>query len=100
MSILQLTKVLAHLTSTIQAVLPARLNSCFFQQQQVQALKEKKTYLANISLKKNSKQELLWWIKNLEIFSGTSLLKQALQVVLQTDASLSGWGAVLQGKSI
>ena len=32
MSILQLIKVLGYLTSTIQAVLPARLNSRFFQQ--------------------------------------------------------------------
>ena len=59
-SILQLTKVLAHLTSTIQAVLPVRLNSLFFQQQQIRSLKEKKSYLENISLNKNSKQELRW----------------------------------------
>ena len=85
-SILQLTKVLAHLTSTIQAVLPVRLNSLFFQQQQIRSLKEKKSYLENISLNKNSKQELRWWIRNLEIFNGTSLLKQAPQVVLQMDA--------------
>ena len=52
-SILQLTKVLAHLTSTIQAVLPVRLNSLFFQQQQIHSLKEKKSYLENISLNKN-----------------------------------------------
>ena len=72
-SILQLTKMLGHLTSAIQAVLPAQLNSCFLQQQQTQALKEKKSYLANITLNNNSKQEPLWWIKNLEIFDGTSL---------------------------
>ena len=63
MSILQLTKVLGHLKSIIKAVLPARLNSRFLQQQQVQALEEKKPYLANITLNNNSKQELLWWIK-------------------------------------
>ena len=99
-SILQLTKMLGHLMSTIQAVLLARLNSHFSQQQQIQALKEKKSYLANITLNNNSKQELLWWIKNLKIFNGTSLVKQVPQVVLQTDASLTGWGAALQGKSI
>ena len=51
-------------------------------------------------MNKNSKQELLWWIKSLEIFNGTSLLKQAPQVVLQTDAPVTGWGAALQGKSV
>ena len=70
------------------------------QQQQIQSLKEKKSYLANITLNKNSKQELLWWIKNLEIFNGTSLLKQVSQVVLQTETSLTEWGAVLQGRSV
>ena len=92
-SILQLTKVLGHLMSIIKAVLPARLNSRFLQQQQVQALEEKKPYLANITLNNNSKQELLWWIKSLEIFDGTSLLKQ-----LKTDASLTSWRAALQEK--
>ena len=38
--------------------------------------------------------------KALEIFNETSLLKQAPQVVLQTDASLTGRGAALPGKSI
>ena len=48
----------------------------------------------------NSNLELLWWIKHLEIFNGTFLLKQAPQAVLQMDASLIGLGAALQRKSI
>ena len=62
-STIQFTKVLGHLTSTIQAVLPARLNSRFLQQQQIQALKGKKSYLAYMTFNNSSKQELLWWIK-------------------------------------
>ena len=81
-SILQLTKVLGHLTSIIQTFLPPRLNSRFLQQQQIQILKENKSCLANITLNNNSKQELLLWIQNLKIFNETSLLKQAPQVVL------------------
>ena len=38
--------------------------------------------------------------KALEIFNETSLLKQAPQVVLRTDALLTGRGAALSGKSI
>ena len=38
--------------------------------------------------------------KALEILNETSLLKQDPQVVLQTDASLTGQGAALPGKSI
>ena len=40
-------------TSTIQTFLPARLNSHFLQQQQIQALKEKKSYLVNTTLNNN-----------------------------------------------
>ena len=36
----------------------------------------------------------------LQLETGASLLKQAPQDVLQMDASLFGWGAALQGKSI
>ena len=68
MSILQLTKLLGHLTPTIQAALPARLNIRFLQQKQIQTLKEKDFYLVNTTLNDNSKKELLWWIKNLEKF--------------------------------
>ena len=81
-SILQLIKLLEHLKLTIQAALPARLSSRFLQQQQIQALKEKKSYLTNITLNNNSKQELLWRINNFEIINGTSLLNQSSQVVL------------------
>ena len=69
-SYLQLTKGLGHLTLTIQAVLSARLNYRFLQQQQIQDLKEKQSYLANTT----SKQKLLWWIKILDIFKRTSFL--------------------------
>ena len=37
--------------------------------------------------------------KKLEIFNSTSLLKKVPKVVLKADTSLTGWGAVLQGKS-
>ena len=92
--------MLGHLTSTIQAVLPTQPNSHILPQQDIQALIENKFYLANMSFNNNSKKELLWGIKNLEIFNETSLLKQAPQVVLQRDASLTDWSAALQGKSI
>ena len=99
-SMLQLTKVLENLISTIQAFLSARLTRRVLKQQQIQALRKKKPYSANITLNKNSKQKYLLWIKKLDIFNGTSLLKQVPKVVLQTDALLSDWGAALHGKPL
>lgn len=80
MLILQLMNMLVHLTSTIQAILPVRLNSRFLQQQQIQAVEEEKSYLEKITFNSNSKQELLWWIK-LYKAKGLSLAK--LQIGLE-----------------
>ena len=41
---LELTKVLGHMTSTILAILPAKLHCRFPQQQQIQALKKNGSY--------------------------------------------------------
>ena len=43
-TVLELTKVLGHLTSTISAILPAKLHCRFLQQQQIQALKKNGSY--------------------------------------------------------
>ena len=39
-----------------------------------------------------SKQELLWWVKNLRLNNGRSLRQKEPNLVIQTDASKSGWG--------
>ena len=88
--ILEFTKVKDHLTSTIQAALPARIYLLSLQQQQIQALNEEESYKGNTILSRDSKQELLWWIRNLEICNGMTLINQPLQSLLLTDTSLTG----------
>ena len=63
-SILELTKLIDLLTSTIQAVLPARLNYRFLQMPKISSLTENFSYLDKIVLNKNSKIELKWWVQN------------------------------------
>ena len=58
-SILELTKVLGHLTSTIQTVLPVRIYLLSYKQLRIQALKKEGPYKGNIVLSRDSKQELL-----------------------------------------
>ena len=67
-TVLELTKVLRHLTSTILAILPAKLHCHFLQQQQIQALKKNGSYESQVLLNKESQLELLWWVKNIEIW--------------------------------
>ena len=56
-SILELTRLIGLLMSTIQAVLPARLNCRFLQIQQISSLSENLSYLDIIVLNENSKIE-------------------------------------------
>ncbi|XP_057296294.1 uncharacterized protein LOC130625258 [Hydractinia symbiolongicarpus] len=97
-TILELTQLIGVLSSTIQAVLPARLEFRFLQQQQqIQSLKVSKSYATLVHLKRESLEELLRWVNNLKLYNGRSLMQPQAQSLLQTDASLKGWGAVCQG---
>ena len=96
-TVLELTKVLGQLKSTILAILPAKLHCRFLQQQQIQVLKKNGSYESRVLLNKESQLELLWWVKKIEIYNGRSLIQLSAQVLLQTDASLTSWGAVWGG---
>ena len=77
---LALTKVLGHLTSTILAILPAKLLCRFLQQRQIQALKKNGSYESQVLLNKESQLELLWWVKNIEIYNGRTLINFQLKL--------------------
>ena len=66
-TLLDLTKLIGTLSSTIQAVLPARLQFRFLQQQQIVSLKQSQSYLTLVKLTPMAKNELLWWVNNLEL---------------------------------
>ena len=60
-----LTRVVVLLSSTIQAVEPAKIQFRFLQQQKIVCLREKMNYQSVITLNTNSRTELTWWIENL-----------------------------------
>ena len=95
-SILELTRLIGLLRSTIQAVLPARLNCRFLQVQQISSLSENLSYLDKIVLNQNSKIELKWWVQNLELCNGRELIQPPAEVSIQTDASTKAWGDNVQ----
>ena len=69
-SLLDLTKLIGTISSTIRAVLPARLQFRFLQQQQILSLKQTPTNLTFVKLTPMAKNELLWWFNNLELCNG------------------------------
>ena len=62
--------------STIQAVLTARLQLRYLQQQQMQSLNQAYSYQAEMVLSSLSTQELLWSVENLRLNNGRSLRKK------------------------
>ena len=96
-TLLELTRVVGLLSSTIQAVEPAKIQLRFLQQQQIVCLRKKMNYQSVITLNTKSRTELTWWIENLRFCNGRTFSQLNPQVIIQTDASLTGWGAVCNG---
>ena len=84
-------------TSAIQAILPARLQFWYLQQQQIAILRRSVSYKATLTLNAMAKEELPRWIKNLELSNGRAIIHPPSQMLMQTDASKKGCGAVCQG---
>ena len=87
-SILELTRVIDLLTSTIQAALSARLRCRYLQLQQISSLKESHSYQQKTVPNHQSKTELLLWITNIDLCN----VQPPAQALIQTDASIKGWG--------
>ena len=47
--------------------------------------------------KRSGTGELQWWIGNLTCFNGRYLIQAKPQIIIQTDASMEGWGANCMG---
>ena len=90
-TIMELTKLLGKLSFTAQAVLPGRIQ-CRYLQQQIQAAKEASSCQAKVKLNQQSLAELKWWKENLLLQNGKPLKIGIPQLMIQTDASKTGWG--------
>jgi len=97
-SILELTKLLGKLTSSAVAVLAAPLHYRKIQRSQINALWKSQSYHTSIVLSEEVKLELKWWLENLKLSNGKSLLMSEPDLVMSTDASKKGWGVDCQGQ--
>ena len=73
-TVLQLTRLVDLLSSTIQAVFPAKIQFRYLQLQQVSVLKGGMSYKEQIILNDQTLGELQWWIENLKYFNGRYLI--------------------------
>ena len=98
-TIIELTKLLGKPSFISKAVLPRRIQCKYFQQQQIQAVKQTNSYQTKIKLSQQSIAELTWWKENLFLQNGKPLTIGMPQLIIQMDASKTSWGAVCQGNT-
>ena len=77
-SILELTKLLGLLLSTIQAVIPARLQIRNLQQMEIQALRLRKLFQDDVYLTALAKEKLIWSVENLAGTNGKASVQNCL----------------------
>ena len=55
-----------------------------------------KGYNSVVPLNKECQNDLQWWIDQLSTWNGRSIISPVPDLIITTDASLKGWGAVCQ----
>ena len=55
------------------------------------------SYQYQVTLNSSAKKELLWWVQNLKLCNGRCLVQTQAQMVIQADASKTGWRTSCQG---
>ena len=92
-----MTQLIGRLTSTAVAVLPAPLQYLATQRQQILELSVAGNYSSEIKLSNEVKTELQWWVQNHDLNNERSVISYPPQLLVDSDASLEGWGAFCQG---
>ncbi|CAC5413118.1 unnamed protein product [Mytilus coruscus] len=90
----KLAKITGKLVSTMQAIIPANLQCRYLQLLQIKSLVEGKSYETKIQLSKGAQEELGWWINQIDQSNGRAIISATPDMVITTDASNKGWGAV------
>ena len=60
----------------------------------------KRRYSSIVALDPFCKEGLNWWISNLRLSSGRSVISHQIELLIQSDASKTSWGALCQKTSI
>ena len=60
----------------------------------------KRDYSSKLALDPLCKEELNWWISNLRLSNGWSVISHQVELLIQSDASKTGWRAFCQKTSV
>ena len=85
------------LTATQQAVLPAPLYYRHLRLQLAQSLRQSASFDTVVTLNTGARQDLEWWTKHLSSWNDWSIKAPPPDTIMETDASMIGWGATCMG---
>lgn len=85
--------MICRLASTAIAVLPAHLQYQAMQRQKIMEFSMEKNCDSKINLSKEFRAEPNWWMQNIHLNKGKTLLSNAPQIIIASDTSLKGWSA-------
>lgn len=88
----QLAQLIGTMTASIPAVAQAPLHYRALQRLHNRALIGN-NYNCEVKVDKDSQQDLLWWINQLQCHNGRPLSNPVADAVITSDASMTGWGA-------
>ena len=92
-SIRQISRVLGLLEFTRPAIWAAPLHYRHLQLLQIESLHRSSDYNTQVSLSKDAKLDVNWWITNLPSLGGSPILPLTADLTISSDASKIGWGA-------
>ena len=94
----RVAQFIGKLNAASQAVFPAPLFYRHLQRDLQGALSRGgQNYDSFLQLSQASREEVQWWQEHLSLWNGRTLLKHRQQLLIQSDASMTGWGAVCGG---
>ena len=92
-----LASLVGKMNATSQVIPPAPL---FYRHLQMALSRTLNThsqcYEAQVPLTQECREELMWWDTHMINWNGKSLLKKEVDITIDSDASLTGWGATCQ----
>ncbi|XP_040200959.1 uncharacterized protein LOC120932552 [Rana temporaria] len=90
-----LARIVGLLAASIQAIFPAPLHYRALQRLKILHLRQGLRYADEVSLSPEARAELRWWLRHATDWNGRTIFNTRPDVVIESDASLRGWGARL-----
>ena len=85
------------LVATKLAVWTGPLHYCALQDLKIRLLRQRFSDQTAVSLSEEARADLQWWFSDLSSDCSAMMVKPEASIVIESDASNSGWGAVCQG---